>query len=172
MSIEKPYNVLIRAIDLIRGKNNGVVNASEILVEIQKHGYMLNQWISVKDYTPDNDSEVFVSLRNGGGVLDLDYSSQYFQQIGFWLNENGGEYQHDYNSKVSHWQYKPESATTPEGVHNYQWKDNVMEACSKCYMTRFNKGKAIQYMIWSQPIKKELPCDKQAQLDLDRDKIK
>lgn len=63
-----------------------------------------NQWINVSDMLPTDDTSVLCVV--GDNIELLLYNSKYFNLKGFWLVENGGEYEHEYNN-VTHWMPLP-----------------------------------------------------------------
>ena len=64
-------------------------------------------WIDVNDRLPNDDDYVLVFDTEYNSVSEVIYNSKYFNQKGFWLNENGGEYEHEYKN-VTHWMPLPE----------------------------------------------------------------
>jgi len=64
-------------------------------------------WIDIKKELPKDNSTVIVFDTEYESVSEVLYNSKYFNQKGFWLNENGGEYEHEY-TEVTHWMYLPE----------------------------------------------------------------
>lgn len=55
---------------------------------------------------PEDDSRV-LAVDKEGIIELLDYNSKYYEQIGFWCNENGGEYMTNYNRHVTYWMPLP-----------------------------------------------------------------
>jgi len=65
------------------------------------------EWVNVNDRLPEDDSEVLIYDSKYNCVIAVVYNSKYFEQKGFWLNENGGEYEYEYKN-VTHWMSFPE----------------------------------------------------------------
>lgn len=65
------------------------------------------KWISVKDQLPEDDAIVIAFDAEFDTVLELRYNTSYFKHKGFWLYENGGEYEYEYK-EVTHWMPLPE----------------------------------------------------------------
>lgn len=68
------------------------------------------EWISIKDRLPLKNTSVICALKIDGEKFswELDYCCESFGQDGFWLNENGGEYESDYTEYVTHWMPLPD----------------------------------------------------------------
>ncbi|MCK5342447.1 MAG: DUF551 domain-containing protein [Candidatus Heimdallarchaeota archaeon] len=63
-------------------------------------------WIDINERPPKDNSSVLIASPEWIEALQVNYNHKEYNQKGFWLNENGGEYESEIKG-VTHWMYPP-----------------------------------------------------------------